>query len=304
MQALEATFGVPVIESYGMTEAASQITSNPLPPRSRKPGCAGLPAGPELKILKEDGREAGAQETGEVLIRGENVITAYGDGSAPSSAFADGWLRTGDLGYLDEDGYLFITGRSRDLIDRGGLKVAPREVEEALLRLPGVRETAVFGVAHPRLGEDVAAVVVGDRPGSVNEAELRQQLFASLSSYKVPSRIREVDAIPLSPAGKRKRSGLAALLAPEDERPTGDGARGEQLAKRIAKVWTTVLGVDTVGVEDNFFALGGDSLQAGRVIARLRGEIGEEVSLRALLENPTPSGLAASLRQKDQPRAD
>jgi acyl-CoA synthetase (AMP-forming)/AMP-acid ligase II len=136
---VESTLGVPLIEAYGMTEASPQISSNPLPPRTRKPGSVGLPAGPEVAILDESGRRLPAGQAGEVAIRGANVMTGYENGPEENArAFAGGWLRTGDQGYLDEHGYLFITGRLKELINRGGEKISPREVEEVLVCHPAV----------------------------------------------------------------------------------------------------------------------------------------------------------------------
>ena len=156
---LEALFGVPVIDTYGMTEAASQIAANPLD--RRKPGSVGQPAGAEIAIMDSEGRRLPAGKRGEIALRGPTITRGYdNDAAATESAFRDGWFRTGDLGYLDEDGYLFIVGRIKDIINRGGQKVSPAEVEQALLSHPDVVEAAAFSIPHRRLGEDVAAAVV------------------------------------------------------------------------------------------------------------------------------------------------
>ena len=156
---LEALFGVPVIETYGMTEAASQIAANPL--ERRKPGSVGQSAGAEIAIMDSEGRRLPAGKRGEIVLRGPTITSGYdNDAAANASAFRDGWFRTGDLGYLDRDGYLFIVGRIKDVINRGGQKVSPAEVEEALLSHPEVVEAAAFPISHGRLGEDVAAAVV------------------------------------------------------------------------------------------------------------------------------------------------
>ena len=160
---LESLFGVPVIDTYGMTEAASQIAANPL--ERRKPGSVGQSAGAEIAIMDGKGRRLPTGERGEIALRGPTITRGYdNDAAANEAAFRDGWFRTGDLGYLDRDGYLFIVGRIKDVINRGGQKVAPGEVEEALLSHPDVVEAVAFPVSHRRLGEDVAAAVVL-RPG-------------------------------------------------------------------------------------------------------------------------------------------
>ena len=148
-----------MIETYGMTEAASQIAANPL--QRRKPGSVGRPAGAEIVIMDGEGRRLTAGEAGEIALRGPTIARGYdNDRAATEAAFRDGWFRTGDLGYLDEDGYLFIVGRSKDVIKRGGQQISPAEVEAVLLDHPGVVDAAVFSTPHARLGEDVAAAVV------------------------------------------------------------------------------------------------------------------------------------------------
>ncbi|HEU5058678.1 MAG TPA: AMP-binding protein [Kofleriaceae bacterium] len=200
MQALEETFGAPVIEAYGMTEAAHQMTSNPLPPAARKPGTVGLPAGPEVSI-----------RGGEVCVRGPGIMKGYdGDPAATAAAFVDGWFRTGDLGALDADGYLRLTGRLKEMINRGGEKIAPREVDEVLLAHPAVAQAVTFALPHDKLGEEVAAAVV--LRGDAGEAELRDHVRAHLADFKVPKKIVFVDAIPTGPTGKLQRIGLARLL--------------------------------------------------------------------------------------------
>src|SRR5262249_49196602 len=153
--------GVPVIESYGMTEAAHQMTSNPLPLGERKPGSVGPAAGPEVAILDEDGAVLASGSTGEVAVRGDNVFSGYGDDpEANETAFSNGWFRTGDEGHLDEDGYLFLSGRTKEIINRGGEKISPREVDEVLLAHPAVAQAVAFSVPDRRLGEEVGAALV------------------------------------------------------------------------------------------------------------------------------------------------
>ena len=158
---LETAFGVPVVESYGITEAAHQMASNPLPPRERYPGTVGLAAGPDMAIMGEDGRILAPGECGEVVIRGRNVTAGYeSNPSANASAFIDGWFRTGDQGTFDEHGYLRLTGRFKEIINRGGEKVSPIEVDSILMEHPSVAQCLTFALPHPKLGEEVAAAIV------------------------------------------------------------------------------------------------------------------------------------------------
>jgi acyl-CoA synthetase (AMP-forming)/AMP-acid ligase II len=175
MAELERTFGVPVIEAYGMTEAAHQIASNPVPPGVRKAGTVGLAAGPEVAIIDEGGRFLPPGEVGEIAIRGANVTRGYeSNPEANREAFVGGWFRTGDQGVLDADGYLTITGRLKEIINRGGEKIAPREVDEALLGHPAVAQAVTFAAPHSSLGEDVAAAVVLKPGAGATEEELRR----------------------------------------------------------------------------------------------------------------------------------
>ena len=218
MQALEQTFGCPVIESYGMTEAAHQMTSNPLPPAVRKAGTVGLPAGPEVRIMNNAGQFIGVDVEGEVVIRGPNVASAYENNpAANATAFqtdADGgrWFRTGDLGIIDGDGYLRISGRIKEIINRGGEKIAPREVDDVLMEHAAVMQAVTFARAHAKLGEDVCAAVVLHPGTKVSERELRDFVGSHLASFKVPRTIHFMDEIPKGATGKLQRIGLAKLL--------------------------------------------------------------------------------------------
>ena len=213
MAELEATFGAPVIEAYGMTEASHQMASNRLPPGKRKPGTVGPAAGPEIAIMNEGGAILPAGETGEVVIRGPNVFSGYENNpSANESAFANGWFRTGDQGLFDDDGHLMITGRLKEIINRGGEKIAPREVDDMIQSHPAVAQVVTFAVPHDKLGEDVAAIVVLREGHSVSERELRDFCAKSLADFKVPRKILFVDEIPKGATGKLQRIGLAEKL--------------------------------------------------------------------------------------------
>ncbi len=213
-EGLRELFGVPVIEAYGMTEASHQMTTNPLPPREAKPGSVGLPAGIEVAIAATTADALLAPSTrGEVVVRGPTVIDGYADNpEANATAFFDGWFRTGDEGYLDAGGYLFLTGRIKEQINRGGEKISPLEVEEALLGHPSVSEAAVFAIPDPRLGEEVGAVVVPAGEPAPTEAELREYLRARLAAFKVPRTIVVRTEIPKGPTGKVQRVGMAQRL--------------------------------------------------------------------------------------------
>ena len=222
MAHLEEVFACPVLESYGMTEAAHQMTSNPLPPAPRKPGAVGLPAGPEVRTLNSAGQFCAAAVEGEIVIRGPNVTRGYANNpDANATAFAldpDGgppWFRTGDLGVIDGDGYLAISGRIKEIINRGGEKIAPREVDDVLTAHPQVKQAVAFAITHAKLGEDVAAAVVLHEGASVTERGLRDFAATQLVSFKVPARILFVDEIPKGNTGKLTRIGLAKLLGLE-----------------------------------------------------------------------------------------
>ena len=213
MAALEAAFGVPVIESYGMTEASHQMASNPLPPAPRHAGSVGRAAGPEIAIMDADGLILPAGERGEVVIRGRNVTAGYeANPEANAKAFTTGWFRTGDEGWLDGAGYLRLSGRLKEIINRGGEKVSPLEVDAVLMDHPAVQQVVTFAMPHDKLGEEVAAAVVL-RPGvAADEAGLRGFASERLAAFKVPRRIVVLEEIPKGATGKLQRIGLAARL--------------------------------------------------------------------------------------------
>ena len=213
MAELEETFGAPVIESYGMTEAAHQMSSNPLPPLERKPGSVGLAAGPEIAIMDEDGALLAMGQRGEVVIRGRNVTDGYRNNpEANATAYTRGWFRTGDQGVLDSDRYLTITGRLKEIINRGGEKISPREVDEALLQHPSVAQAVTFAMPHDRLGEEIAAAVVLRDGEQSDERAIRKFVGERLADFKTPRKVVILDAIPKGATGKVQRIGLAEKL--------------------------------------------------------------------------------------------
>ncbi len=223
MQRLEAAFGAPLIEAYGMTEASHQMAVNPLPPGIRKPGSVGRGAGVEVAIMDAAGCLVAQGGPGEVVIRGGNVTKGYENNpEANAASFTDGWFRTGDEGMLDPDGYLYLTGRLKELINRGGEKISPREVDEVLLQHPAVAQAVAFAVPHDRLGEEVAAAVVLSDGAVAGERELREHAARHLAGFKVPRRIVILTEIPKGATGKVQRIGLAAKLGLDAPRPSGE----------------------------------------------------------------------------------
>jgi acyl-CoA synthetase (AMP-forming)/AMP-acid ligase II len=206
-------FGVPVIESYGMTEASHQMTCNPLPPGVVKPGSVGFATGIELAILDPASNELPPGDRGEVAIRGATVVDGYENNDAANqAAFTAGWFRTGDEGMLDDEGYLFLTGRLKEQINRGGEKISPLEIDELLLRHPAIAEAVTFAIPHDTLGEEVGAAVVLADGQEVTDRELQTYLRARLAAFKVPKQIVFVAEIPKGATGKIQRIGLAERL--------------------------------------------------------------------------------------------
>jgi len=286
MKGLEEAFDAPMIESYGMTEASHQMTSNPLPPLHRNAGSVGIAAGPKVRIMDEAGKFLLVGETGEIVIQGENVTSGYENNSAANeTAFTDGWFRTGDQGVMDSEGYLTITGRLKEIVNRGGEKIAPREVDEELLDHPDVAQAVAFAVPHPTLGEDLAAAVVLHANSIITEKELREFAFSRLADFKVPSQIVFVDEIPKGPTGKLQRIGLAEMLREKLE-AVYTPAKYETEAALVG-IWQKILNKERVGIQDNFFALGGDSLLAVSVLRETEEFIGKKLELPILFQAPT-----------------
>lgn len=210
---IEGLFGVPFVEAYGMTEAAHQMTSNPLPPRHRKAGSVGVGAGIRISIMDNEGIDLGTNQRGEIVIQGASVFRGYeNDPEANAHSFVNGWFRTGDEGMLDEDCYLHLTGRIKDIIIRGGENIAPHEVDEVLLKHPAVAAAVTFGCAHPTLGEEVAAAVVLHEPHGTTESALLKYCREWFAEYKCPKKIYLVKSIPTTATGKIRRRAVASAL--------------------------------------------------------------------------------------------
>jgi acyl-CoA synthetase (AMP-forming)/AMP-acid ligase II/acyl carrier protein len=298
LEAVESAFGAPVVEAYGMTEAAHQIASNP-PDRRRRPGTVGTAAGAEIAILGDVGITTAVDVAGEVVVRGPGVTRGYvtDDPEVNASAFVDGWFRTGDLGRLDGEGFLTLTGRSKELINRGGEKISPREVDEALLSHPGVAQAVSFAVPEPRLGEEVAAAVVLAGGTAPTERELRTFVSTRLAVHKVPRRVLVLDELPKGPTGKLVRIGLADRLGLDDPRDLGAEERhgdapyvapASEAERFVAGLWCEVLRLDgPPGVHEHFLDVGGDSMAATRLLTAVRDRLDLEVSMLDLYDLPT-----------------
>jgi acyl-CoA synthetase (AMP-forming)/AMP-acid ligase II/acyl carrier protein len=308
---LQAAFGVPIIESYGMTEA-HQIASDPVPP---SPPVAGMaPTGCDIAIRGTAGAiSAEPGRLGEVVIRGTNVIPGYlGDDDSNAACFVDGWFRTGDVGTVAEDGSLLIEGRIKDMINRGGEKILPQEIEHTLARHPRVRQAAVLGLPHTELIEEVVAVVVPADGDMLDPAELRRFLASRLAPFKVPSRVFYLSSLPLTATGKIARASLRDLLADAVEQeslepgPAGSPERATAgqptpYEAAVSGMWAAALGVGTVGLDDDFFALGGDSLAAVKLLRMIHETLAAEFSPLALYEEvSTVAKMAKAIQERQR----
>jgi acyl-CoA synthetase (AMP-forming)/AMP-acid ligase II/thioesterase domain-containing protein/acyl carrier protein len=304
MAQLESRFGVPVVEAYGMTEASHQMACNPLPPGERRPGSVGIAAGPEVAIMDAAGNLLPPGERGEVVIRGPNVTGGYENNPAANEkSFTNGWFRTGDEGCLSADGYLRLTDRMKEIINRGGEKVSPREIDETLLQHPAVAQAATFAIPHPELGEDIAAVVVLRQGETSSNQELREFLSKRLAAHKVPRQVLVLPDIPKGPTGKLQRIGLGEklkhLLHAEFVAPA------TPTEKALTGIWTEVLHAERVGVNDNFFMDGGSSLSATEMLGRVEETLGVRVRLDDFFKHSVLAHLAAEIdrRKAEGPRA-
>jgi thioesterase domain-containing protein/acyl carrier protein len=259
----------------------------------------------EVAIMDEDGQILDPDQRGEVVVRGPLLFDRYeNDPEANAAAFVDGWYHTGDVGYFDADGYLFLTGRLKEMINRGGQKIAPSEIDDALNAHPAVMAASAFPVPHLTLGEEVAVAVTLEAGSSVKEESLSDFLRERLAGYKMPRRYIFVDEIPKGPTGKVQRhklaaafglaGGVAATTAAAEARPA------TALEAKLQVLWATALGRDHVGLYDNFFLLGGDSLQAVDLFLAIEAEIGRRLPRAVLFEAGTVAEMAACI-ESDTP---
>jgi acyl-CoA synthetase (AMP-forming)/AMP-acid ligase II/acyl carrier protein/lauroyl/myristoyl acyltransferase len=300
---IEKIFGAPVVELYSSTECGS-ITINPLPPGVRKHGTVGRPVYCEVVILGDDDTFLSTGSQGEVLVRGRNVFTGYENNDAANeAAFFQDWFRTGDLGFLDEDGYLTLTGRINDMISRGGVKVSPAEVEAAIAMHPDVEEAAAFGIPHDTLGEVVGVAVVAKGAARLTEADIRRYAQLHLAPVKVPQRIIFMDALPRLSAGKLQRGALVEMMetvAHEVVVPTEEGEPRTALEQNLRRLWAKILDCDAdrIGRDDNFVMLGGDSLSAATLYVEIDAAFGVTLPPEAMNEEGQSVASMAALIER------
>lgn len=296
---VEKSFGgVPVIQMYGMTETAGQICSNPLPPGTRKPGSVGRPDGAEIAILDRFANPVVQGRVGEVCVRGPSVMAGYLD-TDNADHFHGSWLRTGDLGFLDADGFLVLSGRLKDMINRGGEKIPVLEIEQGLEALDGVAQGACVPVPHPSLGEEVGAVVLRAPGARLTADDMRAGLQGRLADFKIPRKIAFVDRMPRLASGKLDRQALAATFAADgpgrDRAPETPAPAASALGQTIARVWSKVLDTPPPRPSDDFFDAGGDSLAAQTFMMLLEERLGRPMPTNLLYEAPTFAELERAL---------
>ena len=300
---LSRVLGVPVLNGYGMSETGA-ITSDALDLRPYKPGSVGRSVGPSIGIMHPSGSLLPTGAEGEIVVRGPAIMIGYANNSeANKTAFRDGWFRTGDIGKLDTDGFLFITGRSKEMINRGGQKIVPEEVDRVLASHPCVLEAVAFAVQHPTLGEDIACAVIPRDNARTSEAELRRFASQSLAPFKVPRRIYFVEEIPRGDTGKPRRHLLAERVTRKPDSTilealaSSESAESESVAnlentpvgRRLIEIWARMLGRDEVDLAEDFFTAGGDSLEAVNLLAEIDLRFGSDLQSKAadFLDNPT-----------------
>jgi acyl-CoA synthetase (AMP-forming)/AMP-acid ligase II/thioesterase domain-containing protein len=314
---LQRALGVPVLNGYGMSETGA-VCSDALNLKPYKPGSVGRSVGPKIAILSPDGRFLPPGQQGEVVISGPSVMLGYANNPAANqAAFHNGWFRTGDLGRLDADGFLFVTGRSKEMINRGGQKIVPEEVDSVLLAHPAVREAVAFAVPHPTLGEDIACAVIPREDAPTSEAELRLFAGRKLAPFKVPRRVYFVTSIPRGDTGKPKRHLLAQQVqeraserrqaitlapspsvSPDSLLNSLPDPENDPLLGRLIEIWSRVLKRDDVDLRDDFFTAGGDSLGAVNLLTEVDLRFGTDLQGLAanFIDNPTLAGLYHLLR--------
>jgi hypothetical protein len=252
--------------------------------------------------MNDHGQVLPASQIAEVVVRGSNITPGYErNPSANEAGFTNGWFRTGDQGYLDAEGYLFLTGRIKELINRGGEKISPREIDEVLLEHPAIAQAVTFAIPDERLGEEVAAAVVLREKSVLSESAVREFAATRLTDFKVPKRVVILEEIPKGPTGKFQRIGLAAKLGltngnPARPRPEYTPPR-TLLEEELAAIWTQVLRVEKIGAHDNFLDLGGDSVLAAQVVAQMANMLGVQWSLLQFFEKPTLAGIAERISE-------
>jgi oxalate---CoA ligase len=281
----EELFGAPLLENYGMTETASTICSNLPGARQRKPGSVGIPIGAEIRIAVGPSSLGGSDGVGEILLRGPSVITNYASGESGADYFDDGWLRTGDVGRIDEDGFLYVIGRSKELIKRGGHSVYPLEVDSAILANPDVAEAISFSLEHPTLGEELVAAFVPRVGAEISGDDVKRSLEGKLSTYKIPIAVLRVAEIPKNATGKTARRSMRSAFS---ERFCIKGvAAASELESELLKHWRLILSEPHLGVTDNVFVHGADPMRAQRFSEEIGRLIVRRLPVKDVIRNPT-----------------
>ncbi len=299
LRELEETLRLPVVEGYGLTEAGA-VTSTPLSPYKSKAGSSGSRIVPGVGIMDEAGNLLPAGRPGEIVVQGPNVMREYrNDPESTRTAFRNGWFRTGDLGWFDAEGFLYVTGRTKEIVNRGGEKILPEEIDKVLMAHPDVTDAAAFAVPHPQLGDDLAAAVVLRVGAAVDETAIRDFLATRLTAFKVPSAVTFLTRIPKGATGKVQRSRLTDEFVELRKTRAAEHAAAAPTTddeRELAEIWASVLGIPAPGIDDDFFGLGGHSLASARILARIQQSFGVELRHDALLAAPTVRRLAALLR--------
>jgi oxalate---CoA ligase len=294
-QRLEELFGVPILETYTFTEVAI-VATNSIVPEDRKSGTVGRPWPNEVAIRAEDGRLLPPGESGEIVVRGPGLMHGYlDDDEANRAAFVDGWFRTGDVGLIDAEGFLTLSGRLKEYINRGGEKISPNEVELALLLHPYVREAVAFSVPHPRLGESVAAAVVLMPGTNATPTEIRNFLSDHLAPFKIPQRVFLKEQIPKGPTGKPLRRQLAKAAT---DRIQSVVPAASPLQVQILEIWRRLLGRSDIGIDDDFFEAGGDSLLSIQMLCEVEAIARQQISASSLRDVYTVRELNAAVLRR------
>ena len=296
LRRFEETFGVALVEGMGMTEAGD-VFLNPVPPGRRKRASVGIPLGIQARVVDGLGSDIEPGQTGDIVVRGPSVMTGYHRDEVATAEVLDdeSWLRTGDQGYCDEEGYFFLSGRTKEIVIKAGVNIAPLEVEEALEAHPSVAQAAVVGAPEDYLGEQIVAFVVLEEALGSAEGELRQWTESLLGPLKTPDKVAVVDALPRGTTGKVLRGRLRQLVgevvrSSEGERPAVvDAAQCRRVAQVLASKWADALGLDVVQEDEDFFDLGGDSLLALQMVLEVQREFSIVMPLSLFVEAPTIS---------------
>lgn len=290
LKKLEESFNAPVIEVYGMTEI-TPVTINPMDPLKRKQGSAGLSVGPDIAITDHKGRLLPPGQEGEIVISLRHIVKGCMDEQViDNQKLVNGWLRTGDQGHIDAEGYLFITDRLTEIINCGGHKVPPSEIDGALLEHPSVKDAAAFSIPHNSLGEAVVAAVVFEKNAGATEKELLSFVSGRLAQHKVPRHLVIADRIPRGETGKLQRRALSKyfsnLLKIDYVAPSTE----TEIA--VSRIWQEILGAVHAGINDNIFLLGGDSITAAQILSRINNTFNIQLPVQAMFDSPTIAALS------------